>query len=244
MTIDLGKTVTVPIGADVSIVAGLTPDRVSNSVLSDYMIDEGRFFEQTGGRLASRGYGFPVTNASEIPIWDAFQEYGGVEAVGYPISQRFTYKGLTTQAFQKLVLQWQPAGSVVPVNLFDELHNVGKDEGLDRDRAVPPPFDTSPDSGLPWEQVMARHLAFLEPYPELQDAYFSADDPITRYGLPMSVKEYRIVVSFRCQRAVLQQWKVDTPWAQAGQVVVANGGDVAKLASLVPQDALRPAPPP
>jgi lipoprotein-anchoring transpeptidase ErfK/SrfK len=39
---------------------------------------------------------------------------------------------------------------------------------------------------------------------------------------------------------VFQQWKVDMPWAGAGQVVIANGGDVAKEAGLLPQDILTP----
>lgn len=91
---------------------------------------------------------------------------------------------------------------------------------------------------------MARHLALLDLYPQLKAAYFAVDDPFGRYGLPMSVKDYGNVVVVRGQRAVLQQWKVPTPWAAAGQVVVANGGDVAKEAGLFPEDALRPVPPP
>ena len=42
------------------------------------------------------------------------------------------------------------------------------------------------------------------------------------------------------QRAVIQQWKVDVPWARAGETTVANGGDVAKEAGLLPQDATQP----
>ena len=43
--------------------------------------------------------------------------------------------------------------------------------------------------------------------------------------------------AIRTQRAVLQQWKEDTPWAKAGQVVIANGGDVAREAGLFQQTA-------
>ena len=48
----------------------------------------------------------------------------------------------------------------------------------------------------------------------------------------------------RCQRAVFQHWKVDMPWARAGQVVISNGGDVAKEARLIPQEVIVPQPQP
>src|SRR5262249_29981655 len=44
----------------------------------------------------------------------------------------------------------------------------------------------------------------------------------------------------RLQRAVIQQWKQDVPWAKAGQVTVANGADIAKEAGLFPAEATRP----
>lgn len=44
----------------------------------------------------------------------------------------------------------------------------------------------------------------------------------------------------RCQRAVFQQWKVDVPWAYAGEVTVANAGDIAKAANLIPANAMKP----
>ncbi|MDO8689389.1 MAG: hypothetical protein Q7R39_05165 [Dehalococcoidia bacterium] len=48
----------------------------------------------------------------------------------------------------------------------------------------------------------------------------------------------------RTQRAVFQQWKVDVPWASAGQVTIANGGDIAKETGLFPQEAVVPGTPP
>lgn len=61
-----GTTTVVPIGADVSLAVGLVLNLVPDSVLSDYIIGNGRFFEQTGGRLAARGYGFPITHTPDI----------------------------------------------------------------------------------------------------------------------------------------------------------------------------------
>jgi hypothetical protein len=48
----------------------------------------------------------------------------------------------------------------------------------------------------------------------------------------------------RTQRAVLQLWKHDEPWARAGDVTVANGGDLAKALGLFPAAALKPEPQP
>jgi hypothetical protein len=40
---------------------------------------------------------------------------------------------------------------------------------------------------------------------------------------------------------VLQQWKQDVPWARAGEVTGALGGDIAKEAGVLPDpEALKP----
>ena len=48
----------------------------------------------------------------------------------------------------------------------------------------------------------------------------------------------------RTQKAVLQQWKVDVPWAKAGEVTIANGGDITealkKSLGWFPAEALSP----
>jgi len=56
----------------------------------------------------------------------------------------------------------------------------------------------------------------------------------------MAVADEGNVVVVRCQRVVFQLWKQDVPWAKAGQVTVALGGDIAKQAGLVPQAAQTP----
>ena len=73
------------------------------------------------------------------------------------------------------------------------------------------------------------------PIPALRDAYFAVDDPLRWYGLPTSrVITYEHVHTIRLQRAVLQQWLVDLPWASAGEVTVANGGALARGAGIFP----------
>ncbi|HEX2172453.1 MAG TPA: hypothetical protein VHL09_08405, partial [Dehalococcoidia bacterium] len=72
-------------------------------------------------------------------------------------------------------------------------------------------------------------------------AYFAVADPVTIYGLPMApVQDMGNVLVLRAQRGILQKWLVDVPWARAGQVTVANSGDVAKEAGLLPAEALVP----
>jgi hypothetical protein len=44
----------------------------------------------------------------------------------------------------------------------------------------------------------------------------------------------------RFQRATVQLWKVDVPWASAGTIVLGNGSDLAKEAGLWPLDAVTP----
>jgi hypothetical protein len=128
----------------------------------------------------------------------------------------------------------------VPVNVFDDLNQNGSDGFLDAVRQVPPAADTSADSGLPFDQVVARHVALLDPYPSLREFFLADPDWLTTYGLPLAVKDYGPFVAVRLQRATLQLWNVDAPWARAGSVVVGNGADVAKEAGLWPVSALAP----
>ena len=74
----------------------------------------------------------------------------------------------------------------------------------------------------------------------IRAAYFADPDPIQRFGLPMGYGRHGPAFVIRCQRAVFQRWKEDVPWAKAGQVTIANGGDLAKEAGILPEDALAP----
>lgn len=212
----------------------------------DYPVPHGHFYMQARGDTPNPRSGFLVADDDDVPFDQVLDALGGPAAVGYPISQRFTLDGLTTQAFQKLVLQWHPdTGQVQPLNVLDALHDAGDDARLASAHQIPPPADTSGDAGLSWDQVVARHEAFLDGNAALKAAYFSVPDPVGLYGLPMSpVTEEGNVLVVRCQRAALQLWEVDLPWAKAGQVTVANGGDLAKEAGLFPGAALVPDPAP
>lgn len=201
---------------------------------ADFAVPGGHFFTQT----ASNGQGYRVADEGGVPFWSTFQNLGGVQVVGYPVSRRFTWNGLPTQAFQKMVLQWQPAGGrVYFVNVFDELHNAAKDQWLSEVRATPGPLDPSFDAGKDWAGIVAARQGLLDANPAIRAKYWaisSAIDPLDSYGLPTSpVMDNGNHFAIRLQRAVIQQWKVDVPWARAGQATVANGGDVLKEAGML-----------
>ncbi len=190
-----------------------------------------QYFTQTGG--------YTVADDAQASFLTEFNRLGGVAELGYPVSRRFSLDGFVVQAFQKAILQWRPdTGQATFVNVLDRLHDAGDDDWLAGHQMTPPPADSSADTGLAWSDVVARHQAFLAANSALQAAYFAADDPVARYGLPISpVTDEGAALVIRCQRAVLQLWKQDEPWASAGQVTVANGGDLAKQAGLIPASA-------
>src|SRR5690606_13779814 len=105
----------------------------------DWAIPGGRFFTQTAD---GRG-GYSVVDNNQARFWTELQRLGGLQTVGYPISQRYMHDGFVTQAFQKLVLQWRPeVGQAYPVNIFDELSKSGFDETLLRRRQTPYTLDS------------------------------------------------------------------------------------------------------
>ncbi|GIW06526.1 MAG: hypothetical protein KatS3mg060_1331 [Dehalococcoidia bacterium] len=206
-------------------------------------IPNGHFFTQTGEPGKT---GFAVTDDAGVPFYTEFRRLGGTDGVGFPRSHRFIWNGFVTQVFQKAIFQWSPERGVVNfVNVFDELSSAGKDAWLDRERATPRPLSSSFDEGKSWPEIQTARLALLDQDPALKQVYFGQPDPLRSFGLPTSRVEDRgnhTVV--RLQRAVLQRWKVDVPWAKAGQVTIANGGDIALEAGVIPTEATTPRPAP
>ncbi len=66
---------------------------IPRTTLRDYDVVNGHYFTQTGGSSAEAGYA--ITDEGGIPLWSEFQRLGGVPALGYPVSRRFTWKGFT-----------------------------------------------------------------------------------------------------------------------------------------------------
>lgn len=208
---------------------------------ADFAVDGGRFYTQAG---SGRG-GFAIVDDADAAFWTAFQDFGGVEALGYPASHRFELNGFLYQATQASLLQRNPAtGAVRLANVFDMLSAVGFDAWLDAYRQIPLSREWLGDRGLAWPDIVEAHLAILEPYPPLLARFRAVPDWINRYGLPMGVRELESVVVVRGQRAAFQLWKADVPWARPGQVTIVLAGDLAKEVHLVPAEAQVPQPVP
>jgi hypothetical protein len=219
----------------------------AQSTPADYDLSEpfgAHFFTETNGGNGNTG--FAVSDADGIPFWTYFQQVGGVQTVGYPVSSRFLFQGFVVQAFQKVVFQWQPATqSVAYLNIIDLMHNAGLDPWLQAYKEVPPMANWSSDTGLPFSQVIQNHLALLNANQAIKQAYFSDPNWLQDNGLPMApIQDMGGVLVLRCQRKIFQQWLTTVPWAQAGQVVVANGGDLAKTAGFFPHSVITPQPDP
>lgn len=196
------------------------------------------WYTQTAGGAG----GFSVCDDGNARFRTAFNRYG-LQNIGYPISTRFRRDGFITQAFQKAILQWRPDGNYVAfVNVFDELHGRGFDQTLLERRQTPYQFPDGWDTpGATFAQIRARREGLLSARPAIRRAYFAASDPFTFFGLPTSeVTDMGNHYAIRLQRAVLQEWKETVPWAQAGQVTIANGGDIAKELGHLPQANLTP----
>jgi hypothetical protein len=209
----------------------------------------GHFFTQANGQpLGTSFLGYAVTNESNIPFLDAFRFVGGVEAVGFPASRRFVYNGFTTQIFQKAVFQFRPdqGNTVVFANIIDAIGDAGKDDWLFVVRSTPNRLPTSFDEGAAdFRAIVARRQAILDQVPPIKQRYFAAPDPISLYGLPTSQpRTFGAMQVVRFQRAIMQYYTEDTPWARRGQVLIANGGDVAKEADVFDKTALTPESPP
>ncbi|MCL6647737.1 MAG: hypothetical protein K6U89_05335 [Chloroflexi bacterium] len=73
----------------------------------DFALPNGWFYTQTRGAYPP-GYGFAVVDDG-IQFWTTVRQLGGVAITGYPISQRFFLGGRPAQAFQRVILVWDPA---------------------------------------------------------------------------------------------------------------------------------------
>jgi hypothetical protein len=215
----------------------------SDKVAQDFDIPDGHFFKQSNGFNGGGQLGYAVTDGADGAFWTAFQSIGGVERAGYPITNRFIYRGFVVQAFQKVALQWQPdLGQAVPINILDDFSPT-TNAWLSTQRNIPTPPPTS-DQGQPTDDVVAAHVALLDAFPDLKAFYSAQSDAMTLYGLPVAVQDYGTVATARLERGVLRVWAQDMPGVAAGTPVVDNVGDLAKQTGLWPLQAAVPSPPP
>ncbi|HLY65566.1 MAG TPA: septal ring lytic transglycosylase RlpA family protein [Chloroflexota bacterium] len=200
---------------------------------SDYAIDNGHFYTQGAGGGAKGG--FSVTDDGGIPMWSEYGRLGGVDVLGFPVSGRFMLAGHVVQLTQKAGLLWRPDLQQVQfLNIFSLLHNTGKDPWLAAIKAVPPQVTSPDEANKTWEQIAQKRYQLLDVHPAIKSAYFAMSDPVSMYGLPTSSwLEQPVSSVMRFDNVVFQQWKQLLPWAAAGQVQMANGGDILKESGIL-----------
>lgn len=210
----------------------------------DFSIPGGHFYTEANGQPSgSGGDGFAITNAQGIPFWTFFTQNGGVDTLGYPISQRFRWDGFVCQATQRAIMQWNPASHQVQlVNIFDYLSKLGKDDWLAAAHLAPKPQRT-PEESKPLSFPMLAHYRFAWLYhdPAIFHRYFSTPNYYTIYGLPTSpIVDFGPYWAERFQRVVMYHWKTTVPWADSRGVSVGLAGDLLKELGLIPAAAIQP----
>jgi len=208
-------------------------------------LDDGCLFTVTGGDTPESDDGYAVTNADGVPLWDFVREKS-TQAIGYPISQRWKEGPFTLQAFQKVILQWDPAGK--RMNYYNTL-----DVLADRYPQVELPFVPAhqwleADRAANFRTIIQNHKAILEQNAAIRDRFLSEPDWLNLYGLPVSYAELEIdgqagaVQMLRAQRAVFVIWNVPVPGATVGRVNLQNVPDKLKRLSnvIIPDGAKAP----
>lgn len=208
----------------------------------DWPVAAGHFYTQASG-VPDPQLGFAITNGDGVSFWDEYQRWGGPAALGYPITNRFRQDGFWVQATERFLLQWNPQAERVDfVNVMDRLSDEGHDTFLFLARQIPEPDTWPEETGLTEWEIVQNRLSVLADNPDISAAYWSGQpSALVAFGLPTSrVVDQGNVVALRTQRAVLQLWKVTTPWAQQGEVTVNWGSQLAREAGAIPGYAAQP----
>jgi WD40 repeat protein len=192
-----------------------------------FPLQQGIFFSQTGG---GGGLGYAVVDDRNARFWTSYEELGGHETLGFPISQTWHEAPFVYQAFQRAVLQADADGGIRPANIYDEMSAAGHDRWLLDFKGVPPGTQLPTDAG-----PLAR-LEALAAASKFTDFWRSAPDALSRFGLPLGYMPTSDGGVLRAQRAVLR--------LHNGQVQLAPAGDHFKQAGMIPLAATIPVAPP
>ena len=218
--------------------------RGAHAAAADFAIPRGHFYTQASGSNGPNG--FALVDDSAAPFWRWFQKLGGVDALGYPNTNRFILDGYLVQGTQRAVLQWHPDTKTMAfMNVMDYIHSHGLDSALQATYQIPPPADDSQvEAGLTFAQVANLRTAWLSPSPALKRFYLADPYRIDHDGLPTSqlVDDGPFTV-VRMRRAAFQLWNEAGPSGiQAGQITQVLGSDLAKKLNLFTRGAITPGP--
>ena len=206
-------------------------------------LDDGCLFTITGGDTPEPEDGYAVTNADGVPLYDFIRERD-LNAIGYPISQRWLNGPFTFQAFQKVILQWDPGRKRMNYyNTLDVLANRYPDVELPN---VPLHQVLEADRGASFGTIIRNHLALLDQNPAIKERFLSEPDWLNLYGLPIRYEEReagdhpRGLQMLRAQRTVFVIWNVPAPGTTVGRVNLQNVPDkVKKLSSVIIPNAAK-----
>ncbi len=202
-------------------------------------------FTITGSDTPDPADGFAVTNAGDVPLWD-FVLDKDLQAIGYPISQRWTNGPFTLQAFQKVILQWDPGRERLNYyNTLDVLANRYPQIALPN---VPAHHVLAEDAGQDFATVTRNHLALLEANAKIKARFLAEPNWLNLYGLPIRYENREVdgnpngLQVLRTQRTVFEIWNVPAPGTTPGRVQLQNVPDkVKKLDNvIIPHEAKHP----
>lgn len=212
------------------------------------LLDDGCLFTATGSDTSNPADGFAVTNDDGVPLWD-FVQGKDLQAIGYPISQRWVDGPFTLQAFQKVILQWDPErGRTNYYNTLDVLANRYPNVELPN---VPAHRVLAADVGVGFAQVIRNHLAILDQNSRIKARFLAEPDWLNLYGLPIHYEAREVngnpegLQVLRTQRAVFEIWNVPAPGTTLGHVQLQNVPDKIKKLSnvIIPDSAKQPTDP-
>ena len=201
-----------------------------------FALDDGCFFTITGGDTTDPDDGYAVTNAHGVPMWD-FVRDREAQAIGYPISQRWTEDPFTLQAFQKVILQWDPIKQ--RMNYYNTLDALGNRYPWISLPFVPPHQVLEEDQGATFGTIIRNHLALLDQNEAIKERFLGEPDWLNLYGLPIRYEEREVdgnpagVQLLRTQRTVFVVWKVPAAGVTVGRVNLQNVPDKLKQLSNV-----------
>ena len=206
-------------------------------------LDNGCLFTITGGDTSDPDDGYAVTNADGVPLWD-FVRARDLQAIGYPISQRWVNGPFTFQAFQKVILQWDPGKQRMNYyNTLDVLANRYPEVALPN---VPPHQVLAADQGADFATIKRSHLLLLDQNPTIKERFLSEPDWLNLYGLPIRYEEREVngnpqgLQMLRAQRTVFVIWNVPAPGTTVGRVNLQNVPDkVKKLGNVIIPDSAK-----
>ena len=195
------------------------------------VLNDGCLFTVTGGDTPDPDDGYAVTNAHGAPFYD-FVRARDLQSIGYPISQRWASEVFTLQAFQKVILQWDPgAGRMYYYNTLDELANRYPELQLPN---VPPHQVLGTDADADFATVLRAHLALLDANAAIKERFLREPAWLDLYGLPIRYQEQEVdghpqgLQLLRTQRTVFEIWNVPAPGTTVGQVSLQNVPDRVK----------------